>query len=541
MPQAQALRRPLRPQIGQSLVLVALMLPVLLGFLGFAADYGRLAAERRKLQNAADSAALAGGQDLSVYYSNATTDATTSLTTNGYTGAGNDAAPTITLSDTNSSGSQPPDTITVSLKRTVPMDFFALLGIKTENVTATAKAVVSSVTGCTDTGTSICVPYLGWNTVGSACTPIQKGDIIVFRDNAWKDTTNASSCNWGGNSNNFKGFLRPSTSTQITTGTNQIDSKGGNACGQEPVSEIQGAFTSGTDLIIPIGDSEIGNGANLSIDIPGFIAISLNFTYPYQGQFQTVTLNGSPTGGSFSLSFNGKATPATNQATQTLSVYGSPTGGSFALSYGGQTTAPIAYPATASTVQAALAALSTIGAGVGNVAVTSPSSGVYSVAFGGTLNLSTLSYVSPDPTYLTGGANTWIGVTGIALPYNATDKMLQAGLQALSTIGSGNVSIIGQPGGPWTVTFQGTLGTSNQSTMIWTSSLTGGSSPAVTVVALSTDTGREGTASQLGDYTCPNTWWAKIDNTSFGVGSTGGVTSNKPCLTSFYSCTIRLQ
>ena len=50
---------PRRGQRGQAIVLVALMLAVLLGFLGLSIDSGRLYVERRQLQTAADSAALA--------------------------------------------------------------------------------------------------------------------------------------------------------------------------------------------------------------------------------------------------------------------------------------------------------------------------------------------------------------------------------------------------------------------------------------------------------------------------------------------------
>ena len=50
-------------------------------------------------------------------------------------------------------------------------------------------------------------------------------------------------------------------------------------------------------------------------------------------------------------------------AMQTIVFSGTPTGGSYTLSFRGQTTAPIAYNATAAQVQAAIAALSTVGAG----------------------------------------------------------------------------------------------------------------------------------------------------------------------------------
>jgi hypothetical protein len=49
---------------------------------------------------------------------------------------------------------------------------------------------------------------------------------------------------------------------------------------------------------------------------------------------------------------------------QTLSITGAPTGGTFTLSFNGQTTAAIAYNATAAQVQTALRALSRLGAGI---------------------------------------------------------------------------------------------------------------------------------------------------------------------------------
>jgi len=48
---------------------------------------------------------------------------------------------------------------------------------------------------------------------------------------------------------------------------------------------------------------------------------------------------------------------------QTIAITGSPTGGTFTLTFGGQTTSALAYNSTAAQVQAALDALSTIGSG----------------------------------------------------------------------------------------------------------------------------------------------------------------------------------
>lgn len=79
---------------------------------------------------------------------------------------------------------------------------------------------------------------------------------------------------------------------------------------------------------------------------------------------------------------------------------------------------------------------------------------------------------------LTFGAQT---TTGIA--YNASASTVQSALIALSSIGSGNVSVTGSNGGPWTVEFISTLGYASQSTMTGSGAgLTGGTSPGVSIV-----------------------------------------------------------
>lgn len=73
-------------------------------------------------------------------------------------------------------------------------------------------------------------------------------------------------------------------------------------------------------------------------------------------------------------------------AVQALTISGSPTGGTFTLTFNGQTTGAVAYNAPANgagSVQAALAALSNIG--TGNVAVTGGNGGPYTVRFIGSL------------------------------------------------------------------------------------------------------------------------------------------------------------
>lgn len=68
---------------------------------------------------------------------------------------------------------------------------------------------------------------------------------------------------------------------------------------------------------------------------------------------------------------------------QTLTITGTPTGGTFTLSFGGRTTTAIAYNATPAAVQAALIALPNVNAN--DVVVTGTAGGPYTVTYSGAL------------------------------------------------------------------------------------------------------------------------------------------------------------
>jgi hypothetical protein len=91
---------------------------------------------------------------------------------------------------------------------------------------------------------------------------------------------------------------------------------------------------------------------------------------------------------------------------QTITIGGTPTGGTFTLGYQGQVTAPIAFNATAATVQAALRALSTIGGT--NVTCTGgalPGAAI-TCTFSGPLVLATVPLITANISGLTGGTPT---------------------------------------------------------------------------------------------------------------------------------------
>jgi hypothetical protein len=112
------------------------------------------------------------------------------------------------------------------------------------------------------------------------------------------------------------------------------------------------------------------------------------------------------------LAYRAGATPTPTGSSvnevQTITITGTPTGGTFVLDFGGQPTTDLAYNATAAAVQTALQALSTIGAG--NATVTGTPAGTpYVVTFAGTLAAANVGQIVAVGNF-TGGTSPAIGV-----------------------------------------------------------------------------------------------------------------------------------
>ena len=86
----------------------------------------------------------------------------------------------------------------------------------------------------------------------------------------------------------------------------------------------------------------------------------------------------------------------------------------------------------------------------------------------------------------TGGTFTlsFRGQTTSALAYNATSGTVTTALEALSTIGAGNVTLTGGPGPgtPYVVTFASALANQSVDTIVAVGAFTGGTAPAIAVV-----------------------------------------------------------
>lgn len=176
---------------------------------------------------------------------------------------------------------------------------------------------------------------------------------------------------------------------------------------------------------------------------------------------------------------------------QVISLTGN--GGTFTLTFGGNTTSALAWNASAATVQAALQGLASIGAS--NATVAGSAGGPWTVTFAGSLANSAQSLITADATSLTytgagtatpselthggGGSNevqqivvvaqsgtftiSFGGQTTVALAWNVSPTTMQAELQALASIGSGNMAVALTAAGTFQLTFQGALANTAES------------------------------------------------------------------------------
>lgn len=134
---------------GQTILLVALSLPIMLGFIGVATDLGSLFKDKRTIQTAADAAAIAGALNLSNGTWNSA--ALAASATNGFTNGSNGVTVTVnngpTWSHSNYLGQS--GYIEATVVKSEPTIFLALFGYPSVNVLARAVATnQAAANGC---------------------------------------------------------------------------------------------------------------------------------------------------------------------------------------------------------------------------------------------------------------------------------------------------------------------------------------------------------------------------------------------------------
>ncbi len=131
----------------------------------------------------------------------------------------------------------------------------------------------------------------------------------------------------------------------------------------------------------------------------------------------------------------------TDQEVDTVTITGSPTGGTFTITVAGQTTSALAYNAVSTTtVQTAVQALSTVG--TGNATVTGSAGGPYTIIFAASLGAMT---VTASGASLTGGSTP--SATAARVPSDLVIGDDSSGTNVWSALFKGtNARLVCQPG-----------------------------------------------------------------------------------------------
>ena len=175
-------------------------------------------------------------------------------------------------------------------------------------------------------------------------------------------------------------------------------------------------------------------------------------------------------------------------------------GGAFTLEHQGQVTGPIAFNASAATVQGALEALSSldpgdvsVSGGPGNLTGSSPYIITFADTDAGELYAEAANLTGPGKAQLVTVVNGFSGQNEVqqltisatagafslsydgqptaAIPYDASAATLESALEALAAIGAGNIEVSGGPGdasgsNPYTITFAGDLANGNRKQLV---------------------------------------------------------------------------
>jgi Flp pilus assembly protein TadG len=330
----------LKDESGQALIITALAMTCLLGFVALATDVGVLLREKRLVQIAADSAAIAGAAELS--YTDVVTAAQTAATQNGFTSGTTGA--TVTVNGPAQGGPQfgpfagNIKYVEVIVSQDQPTVFMGLFGRSPMTVTARAVATNGVSSGCIYTLGSTGRGIRG--SGGASLTDPSCGIIVDSTSNnaltlSGGATINAKSVGVVGGVNASGGAITPTPVTGIAPVSDPLLFLQPGAPSYNPATLAcaSGLNVSGgtTQAVAPSGPVacyngiSVSGGSTLNITNPGVIVINGNLSlsggstvnfgaglYYTTGQFTAsggntasgtdVTFFAASPGGSFNLS-----------------------------------------------------------------------------------------------------------------------------------------------------------------------------------------------------------------------------------------------
>ena len=171
-----------RKEAGQTIVLAAVSLVTLLVAAGLAVDMGYLRYQRRNMQSAADSAAIAGATELAYPAAgDVVAAAKADASTNGFTDGSNGITVTVNNPPTNLNAGDPyqnnAGAVEVIVSQNQPTFFMKIVGRTSVPVSAQSVATLGSSKGCIYALGAAGVTYTAAGNVGASCGVVDNGDL----------------------------------------------------------------------------------------------------------------------------------------------------------------------------------------------------------------------------------------------------------------------------------------------------------------------------------------------------------------------------
>jgi hypothetical protein len=321
----------LHDESGQALIIVALSLTSLLGFVGLAVDVGALLHDRRELQIAADSAAIAGA--LSYNYGGSTNAAYNASARNGFTNGQNGASVTVNSPPQHGGYINTGGYIEVIVQQSESTIFMGLFGHGKINVAARAVAGTSHIPGA---GCIYTIGATGSDFLVNGNANIQSPQCGLEDDSTSSNallvngniTMNLGSIGVvGGYSKNGNVSVTPAPVTGIIPYSDPLSFLPGYTCGAN-------SCTNGSTTIPCVADPNIsGNHPNLTITPGCYKGLTLNGNYTVTMNAGTYIINGGN-----GLLFNGNGTISGTGVTVYMAQSGVTVNGNTALNLAAPTT-----------------------------------------------------------------------------------------------------------------------------------------------------------------------------------------------------------
>ncbi len=203
-------------EAGIGLIVVALSMVVLLGFLGLAIDMSYLRTVKQRMQTAADAAALAGASELS--YGDVTSAAKTDAATNGFTDGSNGVTvivnnPPQTTSDPHYNDSKYVETV---ISQSAPTMFGRILGTRTVTVEARSEAHLGSSPNCFFVSSPSATFQVNGGSLTAQCGLVVSSNAsVAFQSNG--ATISATSISVHGGAQINGGSVTPTPQTNVAT------------------------------------------------------------------------------------------------------------------------------------------------------------------------------------------------------------------------------------------------------------------------------------------------------------------------------------